>query len=320
MMERKPKVSVGLPVFNGEKYLNEAIDSILCQSFTDFELIICDNASFDRTEEICQDYAAQDSRIRYYRNKTNIGGSRNQNLTIELSQGEYFHLGAHDDLLDPDLLAKSVEVLDRNSSVVLCYSLMFEIDDCGNILSKIEPADLATSIDPDRRFSNLLEGHRVDFLYGLIRIDTLRKTELEPPYPQADSIFACELALNGQFWKIPEYLYYRRIHGEACTNLDLRGQLRWNQIAIKNDSQWMVLLLTQYYANFGLFWLEASHFSRIICRASLTSRERIFCCLYATLWLFKRHFVPDILKRFYRKIYFKHKSIEFNGSSDSVPQ
>lgn len=315
MMEFNPKVSFGLPVFNGEKYLNEALESILSQSFTDFELIICDNASTDKTEEICQEYAAKDSRIRYYRNSTNIGGSRNQSLAIELARGQYFHLGAYDDLLAPNLLAKCVEVLDNNPSVVLCYSMMFEIDEHGNQLGKIEPADLATSIEPDRRFYNLLEGHRVDFLYGLIRTDILHKTELEPPYPQSDSIFACELALHGQFRKIPEYLYYRRSHGEACTSLDLYRQLCWYQPSIPNDPKWITFLKIKYYSYFGLFWLETSHFFRIIYRVKLTLRERILCLLYSILWLFKRHFIPKQIKHFRHKNINQLESDLFNSNA-----
>ncbi len=90
MTEKAPKVSIGLAVYNGEKYLGQAIDSILAQTFTDFELIISDNASTDRTPEICKKYAAQDARIRYHRNPTNIGGANNENQTFRMSRGEYF--------------------------------------------------------------------------------------------------------------------------------------------------------------------------------------------------------------------------------------
>lgn len=306
-MERNPQISFGLPVFNGEKYLNEAIESILSQTFTDFELIISDNASTDRTGEICKEYASRDSRIRYHRNETNIGGARNQNLTIELGRGEYFHIGAHDDLLAPDLLARCVEVLENNSSVILCYSLLFTIDENGNTIGKLEPEVMATSTKPDERFRDLLRGHSVDFLYGLIRTDALRKTELQPPYPQSDSIFSCELALQGQFYKIPEYLYSRRIHAEASTSLDIYGKLRWNQTTL-NSPKWVDFLWAQYYSLFGLFWLELSHFLRIINRASLTPRERVSCLVYAMTWLSKRYF-PKRLKGTIKKNLLRRSSV-----------
>jgi glycosyltransferase involved in cell wall biosynthesis len=86
----KPRLSIGMPVFNGEKYLKEALDSILAQTYSDFELLISDNASTDRTEQICREYAAKDRRIRYYRNEKNIGAPKNFNRVFELSSGKYF--------------------------------------------------------------------------------------------------------------------------------------------------------------------------------------------------------------------------------------
>ncbi|MCB0187328.1 MAG: glycosyltransferase family 2 protein, partial [Caldilineaceae bacterium] len=123
-----PRVSIGLAVYNGEPYLADAIRSILSQSFTNFELIISDNASTDRTAAICQEFAARDSRIRYSRNATNIGGANNENRTFRLARGEYFRWAAHDDICAPELLEKSVAVLDQNPDVVLCYSMTTEID------------------------------------------------------------------------------------------------------------------------------------------------------------------------------------------------
>ena len=126
-----PRVSIGLPVYNGEKFIREAIDSIFSQTFEDFELIISDNGSTDRTQQICQAYAAQDLRIRYYRNKKNIGAARNYNLVFELASGEYFKWAAHDDLCAPEYLERCVEILDRDPDVVLCYPKTSIIDEHG---------------------------------------------------------------------------------------------------------------------------------------------------------------------------------------------
>lgn len=84
------RVSIGLPVYNGEQYLAKALDSLLAQTFTDFEVIISDNASTDRTSEICAAYLERDPRIRYYRNQQNIGAAPNFNRTFELATGMYF--------------------------------------------------------------------------------------------------------------------------------------------------------------------------------------------------------------------------------------
>src|SRR5688572_10868700 len=102
MPEKNPRVSIGLPVYNGENYLAEAIDSILAQTFEDFELIISDNASTDRTQEICEAYAAKDGRIRYYRSEVNKGSAWNFNRVFELARGEYFKWAAHDDYIAPE--------------------------------------------------------------------------------------------------------------------------------------------------------------------------------------------------------------------------
>src|SRR5438552_4723426 len=108
MAKPKPRVSIGLPVYNAENYLVEALDSILAQTFTDFELIISDNASTDRTREICKYYESSDARVHYYCNETNIGGARNANLTFKLARGQYFRWAADDDVCAPTLLEKSV--------------------------------------------------------------------------------------------------------------------------------------------------------------------------------------------------------------------
>jgi glycosyltransferase involved in cell wall biosynthesis len=92
-----PKVSIGVPVFNGENYLAQALESILAQDFADFEVIISDNCSTDKTPEICTSFAKRDSRVKYFRNDSNIGASPNYNRTFELSRGEYFKWCAHDD-------------------------------------------------------------------------------------------------------------------------------------------------------------------------------------------------------------------------------
>src|SRR6266850_1186232 len=130
-----PRVSIGLPVYNGERYVEETLDSLLAQTYEDFELIICDNDSGDRTQEICQSYAAKDRRIRYGRNPTNLGAAKNYRLTFELSSGEYFRWATCDDLFAPTSLERCIEVLDRELSTVLVYPKTKLIDDRGRIIS-----------------------------------------------------------------------------------------------------------------------------------------------------------------------------------------
>src|SRR4051794_25259685 len=116
-----PKVSIGLPVYNGEAFLAEAVESLLAQTFTDFEILLVDNASTDRTQEICRAFAARDPRVKYHRNETNIGGGPNWNRAYDLtpSDSTYFKWAAHDDRHAPDFLARCVEALDRDPGLAL---------------------------------------------------------------------------------------------------------------------------------------------------------------------------------------------------------
>src|SRR6187402_1563429 len=117
-----PRVTVGIPVYNGAEYLEQAIQSVLAQTFSDFELIICDNASTDATAAIVLDYAARDSRVRYARNRENIGSARNYNRLFELATGEDFKWMACDDLITPQFLEYCVAALDAAPCAVLAYT------------------------------------------------------------------------------------------------------------------------------------------------------------------------------------------------------
>src|SRR5207248_940805 len=131
MNGRIPQISVGMPLYNADRFLQETLDSILAQTFVNFELVISDNASNDRTEEICRAYAARDSRIRYYRKEINRGAAWNHNRVFELSRAKYFKWACYDDLLAPTFLEKCVAVLDCDPGVVLCFSIFRDFDDYG---------------------------------------------------------------------------------------------------------------------------------------------------------------------------------------------
>ena len=258
MEDKNPKVSIGLAVYNGEDYLSEAIESILNQTFTDFELIISDNASTDRTASICQRYAAQDARVRYHRNKTNIGGANNENLTMTMARGEYFRLAAHDDKLAPELLAQCVDVLDNHPEVVLCYTYIHEIDHTGRIRQTSSPRrGMATK--PYRRFRELaFRDHFCEATYGLMRTAVLHQTDLQQNYTDSDRAFLCELALHGPFYVIPEPLFYKRYH-QKNVYVDWRARMAWfnpkwkDTITFPNWLQFFDYLSTIYQSNISLY-------------------------------------------------------------------
>jgi glycosyltransferase involved in cell wall biosynthesis len=212
-----PRVSVGLPVFNAERFVAATIDSILAQTFEDFELIISDNASTDGTEEICQRYAGDDDRIRYVRNPENLGLAYNYNQTFHLSSGEYFKWAAHDDLLRSKFLERCVEALDRDPSVVMSYTGWAPIDETGNLVTPNEiryPAWRADSPDPVERsrFTFHMEPRPPSAIYGLFRSDVLRRTRLFRPTHGGDHILIAEVSLYGPFLEVPETLFLNRWH------------------------------------------------------------------------------------------------------------
>lgn len=227
MSKNKPRVSIGLPVYNGEPFLREAIDSILAQTFTDFELIISDNASTDNTEEICRSYAAKDSRIRYYRHDVNRGASWNFNLVVDLAVGEYFKWAAHDDVCAPTFLERCVEVLDHDSGTVLsCSQTMFTKSD-GRKWWNAKTSPQLSSQKPEERFQGVLTYFWCLEVFGLIRTDVLRKTSRIAPYYGSDRLLLVELSLIGRFQEIPECLFFRRCHAEQSSRLSASEREAW---------------------------------------------------------------------------------------------
>jgi glycosyltransferase involved in cell wall biosynthesis len=218
MTPHTPRISIGLPVFNGEAFLKESVDSLLAQTFEDFELILSDNASTDQTPVICQAYAAADRRVRYVRNETNIGVYRNFNRVFQLSSGEYFKWAAADDVCHRDLLAKCLQVLESDSGVVAAYAKAKFMDQDRQQLNFKDPGWHLTSELPDERMRTVIfAGHWVNLFFGLIRSEQLAKTRLFPSYFSGDYRLLGELSLLGKFHEIPEYLFQRRIHPGASS-------------------------------------------------------------------------------------------------------
>ncbi len=222
MNKSKPLVSIGMPVYNGERYLAGAIDSLLAQDFDDFELIISDNASTDSTGQICEQYAARDRRIRYYRNDTNLGAAKNFHRVFELSSGKYFMWAAHDDLWEPTYINECVTALEQNPEAILCCTRLRFIDEEG------EPVILG--YDGDHNFDSvgLSARERVRILlsrtgwytiYGLMRADILRKTNLTKNVWGVDVVLLLELCLIGAFVKIQKNLFLYRLQEKTVQSM-----------------------------------------------------------------------------------------------------
>lgn len=216
---RRPLVSIGMPVYNGENFVADAIKSIQRQSLEDFELIISDNASDDRTPEICSDFAANDRRIRYYRNEHNLGASKNYARVFELRRAHYFKWAAHDDVCEPNFLERCMEVLVGDPSVVLCFTQASLIDVKGHVIRGLPAIPALNSEDPVQRFRGCLNlGEQIP-IWGVMRANAMTETRLLGPYQWHDIPFLAELALLGRFHMVPQRLFHLREHARRSVRL-----------------------------------------------------------------------------------------------------
>lgn len=206
-----PLVSVGMPVFNGARHIERAIESLLAQSFTDLELIISDNASTDSTQVLCERYAQRDARIRYIRQPENIGAPRNWNAVVEAARGTFFKWASASDECAPEFIAECVAALRANPDAVLAFGRTRFIDEDGALLDIYDGDFSVTAATPSARFSYVCN-HLVlnNAQSGLIRLGALRKTALDRLYPHGDPVLMAELALQGCWQLLPEVLLYRR--------------------------------------------------------------------------------------------------------------
>ncbi len=314
----KPRLSIGMPGYNGDRFLKQALDSILAQTFEDFELIISDNGSTDRTQEICQVYAARDKRIRYYRNERNIGGHRNFNRVFELATGEYFRWAAHDDLCAPESLERCVEMLERHPDVVLCYTKTKLIDEHGKVLDQNydENPLLTNSPQPHTRFRNLLidsfsRPYRGQQLYGVMRTSAAATTPLLGDYSGADLVFIARMALLGQFYEVPEYLFFNRHHSQRVSQALSNPYLRttWFDPTSKEGK----LVFPKWRVFFG--------YLTSINKVPLSRFEQIRCYLHAGRWLSKHWdlLVKEVLKAAVWPIYFSmHRRLSLEKNKAGV--
>jgi glycosyltransferase involved in cell wall biosynthesis len=207
-----PTLSIGLPVYNGERFLRHALDALLAQTFTDFELVISDNASTDGTEGICRAYAERDPRIRYIRQPVNIGAAPNHNFVFDRARGRFFKWASHDDLYDPDLHRLCLEALDKRPEFVLAHGGDAFIDEHGTVIGPSPYLlDTANPSAPARLRSLLYVPGGNDF-YGVVRTEAFRHAGPLGSFHNADRTFVSALALEGPFYQVPQVLYYRRDH------------------------------------------------------------------------------------------------------------
>lgn len=230
-----PKVVIGLPVYNGENYLEPALDSILGQTFSDFRLIIGDNASTDATPEICRRYGAQDRRIVYHRHSENIGAARNYNFVYQPDGAPYFKWAAHDDELAPEFLAKTVALLDANPMATVAHSRSHRIDQHGDVVGDYDAAVSLRDETPAARFWRTLWANYMCEVFGLMRTDAIDNTYLHGSYVGSDRNLMVELLFQGPIVYADEYLFRRRDHPECFVLAlsSLKDRQKWFDPSVK---------------------------------------------------------------------------------------
>jgi len=225
MKEIRPLVTIGMPVYNEERYLKQALEALLNQSFEDFELIISDNASTDHTGEICREYAAKDRRIRYYRTETNLGSIANGNRIIELSNAKYFFIASGHDMRHETFISRCVEVMENDASVVLCYPMARWLDSnskLGEIIyAHIDTRGLSQVSACNMILWGLCYGYP---MYGIMRTGALKKTGLVGKIIGPDIALLIKLSFLGKFAQVSEPLLYMR---------KLSDYGDWEQYALK---------------------------------------------------------------------------------------
>ncbi len=300
-MGTTPLVSIGLSLANGDRFLEGAIDSFRNQTFSDFEFIISDDCSTDRSGQICRWYAARDRRIRYYRAQRPMGAGWNARRVFELATGKYFKQATPDEMIQPDFLRLCLDGLEADDSLVLAYSLTRVIDEGGRLLENDDNRLRTGSPDPVVRARDLLlKGHDSHAISGLVRLDALRKLPPRGSYTHSDRVLLLQLGLLGRFYEIPEHLFISTKHAaQAAWRMPERTRARrfrltrrWGTLPPPvwwNPAKAHAVALPE--------WKAAHQFSRSVAHSSLSLRQRLQCYRSIAQWALKYHrrFGRDLL-------------------------
>lgn len=270
-----PLLSIGLPVYNGARFLAEAIESLLAQDVADLELIISDNGSTDCTEQICRDAVQRDPRVRYYRSPTNRGAAWNYNTTFGLARGTYFRWAAHDDLCDRRHASACIDVLERRRDVSLAFTDVIEIDREGATIRR--RSALASGDDPrlSWRVSAVLHGLTECFeVFGVARRAQLARTGLIRPSTGSDRVLMLELAMQGTLARVAEDLFFHRQHPNRsmARYADARARTAWFDPSRRRLAQ-------------APRWRMLGQYSWVVCAGGGTVAERVIAVGPLLRWI-----------------------------------
>ena len=272
-----PRVSVGLPVFNGERFVRKAIESVLDQTWTDLELIISDNASTDRTQDICFEYAALDRRVRYFRQDKNIGAGPNFNFVLYQATGEFFKWMAHDDVIAPSFIERCIEILDEDHSYVLAST---RVKVCNADLTPMFDYGYDLMADSEKafeRFHQQIRGHQCYEVFGVIRRVALVKTPGIGSFFAADAALLLRLVLLGKFFEVPDLLFFSRQHEDQSERL--RGS--WQEYMVWYNPNNADKIHLPY-------WILFHEYANIVRTGALALGDRLRCGFSVLAWAARR--------------------------------
>lgn len=271
-----PRLTIGLPVFNGGEYIGAAVESVLEQTFENFELIVSDNHSTDRTLEIVRQVAAGDPRVRIESHPTNIGAHKNYNSILPLTTAEYFKWMAHDDLLEPTYVERCIEALDEHPEAVLAFSNAAQIDENGEILGALNSKKTYDSPSAYSRMrAYMADGTRIPQVFGVFRRSALSKSHLLPSYPKSDTVFMCEMAMLGKWVVIEEPLFLNREHPQ-----------RQGRLALRDRTQWY---FPERTAPLLPKWNQWGGMLSVAWTAPIPASDKVKCLGFATYWGLKQY-------------------------------
>jgi glycosyltransferase involved in cell wall biosynthesis len=292
-MSTTPLLSIGLFLYNGEKFLAAAIESILNQTFKDFELIISDNCSTDRSGDICRYYAARDERIRYYRNDRNMGAGWNLRRVYELATGKYFKQAAHDDMIQQDYLRLCVDALEADDSLVLAHSLTRVIDEAGQFVENYDDGLRTGSFNPVVRARELLlRGRSAYPIFGVIRMEALHKLPPQGSYTHSARVLLLQLGLLGRYYEVPEYLFISTRHsGQSQWTFPERYRAKGFRLTRRCGTLPPAEWWDPAKARSLVFpeWRVVREFAFSIAHAPLTPWQQLQCYTLVVRWMARYH-------------------------------
>lgn len=280
----QPRVSIGLPVYNGELHLREALDSLLSQRFSDFEIILSDNASTDGTETICRAYAARDARIRYVRQVENLGPTPNFNFVLSESVAPYFMWAAHDDFWEPDFLGEMVAILDAQDDVEIAFCKFDNVT--YEERSRTRLFDMAELVQPSlydglKAFLGHAEYNgKANVFYGLLRRETVLGSGGLKIWGVgtwgADMLYVFSLLIHGRLALSERVLFHKR----SAPSVEAPVQKDEAQLPHRERLRLELLNRLQECRDWQGYWIGYLRILRLAVRVGPVQRLTLRCVVW----------------------------------------